>query len=114
MKEPAGRYSMRSARPPRRGPRRDMLEDAVSALITDKDAFAKNVVNTRNYHTHYDPHLKDKAVQGSKLYALTEQLSYLLQACLLVELGIPKQKCAELLIRNQGYVRAINRAHDAS
>jgi hypothetical protein len=92
----------------------DMLEDTVSALITDKDAFAKKVVNTRNYYTHYDPHLKDKAAQGSKLYALTEQLSYLLQACLLVELGIPKQKCAELLIRNQGYIRAINRAHDAS
>jgi hypothetical protein len=92
----------------------DMLEDAVSALITDKDAFAKNVVNTRNYYTHYDPHLKDKVAQGIKLYVLTEQLSYLLQACLLVELGISKQKCAELLIRNQGYVRAINRAHDAS
>ncbi|HEV2864233.1 MAG TPA: HEPN domain-containing protein [Pyrinomonadaceae bacterium] len=92
----------------------DMLEDTVSTLITDKDAFAKDVVNTRNYYTHYDPHLKDKAAQGIKLYVLTEKLSYLLQACLLVELGIPKQKCAELLIRNQGYIRAINRAHDAS
>lgn len=92
----------------------DMLEDMVSTLIVDKDEFAKDVTNTRNYYTHYDPRLKAKAAQGIKLYGLTEKLSYLLQACFLVELGIPKQKCAELLIRNQGYVRAVNRAYDYS
>jgi hypothetical protein len=92
----------------------DMSGDALSTLITDEDEFVKDIANTRNFYTHYDPHLRDKAATGVKLYVLTEKLSYLLQACFLVELGLSTLKCTELLRRNQGYIRAINRARDAS
>jgi hypothetical protein len=90
----------------------EKVDMILSPLITDKDQFAKKVSDTRNYLTHYDQHLKDKAAKGGKIAMLTAQLSYILQACLLLELGFSQEKCAEMFRRNQGYTQIINRARE--
>ncbi|OLE53288.1 MAG: hypothetical protein AUG51_13805 [Acidobacteria bacterium 13_1_20CM_3_53_8] len=88
----------------------DKADIILSPLITDKEEFAKKVKNTRNYFTHYDPSLKAKAAHGSELYLLTIKLSYMLQACFLLELGFSQEKCIEVFRRNQGYIQAMNKA----
>ena len=85
---------------------REILEkahDAIAPVIIDKESFARRVKDTRNYFTHYDRRLLKRAARGEELFWLTQKLSYLLQACLLLELGFPMQKCAQLLQRNQSF-----------
>jgi hypothetical protein len=84
--------------------------EAITPLITDKEEFAKRVKDTRNYFTHYDKRLRNRAAKGAELFWLTQKLSYLLQACFLLELGLPIEKCAQLLHRNQSFIAATGRA----
>jgi DNA-binding transcriptional MerR regulator len=89
---------------------RELTEKAaevINPLVTNKEEFARKVKDTRNYLTHYDKHLKDKAARGVELFWLTQKLSYLLQACFLIELGLPLEKCAKLLHRNQAFIFAV-------
>jgi len=51
--------------------------------------FISQVVDTRNYLTHYDPAYAEKAVHGRQLFYLTQRLKVLLECCLLRELGFP-------------------------
>lgn len=67
------------------------------------DAFISKVVSTRNYLTHYDESLKDKAVKGNELELITAQLEILLRVCILEELGFAKQEIVKLFIKNQDY-----------
>jgi ApeA N-terminal domain 1 len=76
---------------------KNLLEDFVS----NKSTFVKNIVNTRNYLTHYDEDLKDKAVQGEGLYYLNERLKLFLIILLLDQLGIPRNDIFEI-INNHG------------
>lgn len=85
----------------------DRAEEVINPLISNKEEFAKKVKDTRNYLTHYDKRLKDKTAKGAGLFWLTQQLSYLLQACFLIELGLPLEKCAQLLHRNQAFIFAL-------
>ena len=55
----------------------------------DVESFIDKVVNTRNYLTHYDPALAEKAVRGRQLFYLTQRLKVLLECCLLRELEFP-------------------------
>jgi hypothetical protein len=89
---------------------RELTEKAaevINPLVTNKEEFAKKVKDTRNYLTHYDKRLKEKAARGEELFWLTQKLSYLLQACFLIELGLPLEKCAQLLHRNQAFIFAV-------
>ena len=85
--------------------------EAVAPLISNKEEFAKKVKDTRNFLTHYDKRLEDKAAKGSELFWLTRKLSYLLQSCFLMELGLPLEKCAQLLRRNQAFIFAMGQAN---
>lgn len=69
------------------------LED----IIHDKEVFIRNAVDTRNYLTHYDKKLEEKAVKGEELYKLTLRLNILLQLCLLRELGFKPKKIEEMI-----------------
>lgn len=88
----------------------DKADIVLSPLVSNKEEFVKKVANTRNYNTHYDQHLKDKVAKGRELALLTAQLSYMLQACFLLELGFSREKCAEVFRRNQGYIQVMNKA----
>ncbi len=59
--------------------------------------FAKVVADTRNYLTHYDARLKDKAAKGESLYWLSIEVFTLLQLCLLQDLGVEEMEAWRLL-----------------
>lgn len=52
-----------------------------------REQFAKAAADTRNYLTHYDERLKDKAAEGEDLYLLGLEVIALLDLCLLRDLG---------------------------
>jgi ApeA N-terminal domain 1 len=79
---------------------------ALAYLNLNEKNFTKIAKDTRNYFTHYDESLKKKAAKGIKLFRLTHGLSYLLQACILDELGISPEKQKELFERNQTYIQS--------
>ncbi len=79
------------------------LKDISGILIEDNDKFADNVVNTRNYLTHYDKSLEEKAKFGEKLYVLVQKIKFLLEICFLVELELPAETVKKLVSRNHRY-----------
>ena len=86
----------------------DVTQEVVSPLITDQDGFVRKVVDTRNYFTHYDPHLRSKAATRSELHWLRETLSFMVEACLLRELGLAAERRRDLFQRNRRYVYAVS------
>jgi hypothetical protein len=54
------------------------------------DQFIRDVVNTRNFHTHYDEDLKKKALTGANLDDATRKLRAILQLIFLLELGFDR------------------------
>lgn len=67
--------------------------------------FAKKVIDSRNYYTHYDPKrpsLKQRAAQGNDLLIITMRLEMLLDVCLLSELGFAKDAIGKCLIKKRG------------
>jgi hypothetical protein len=82
----------------------EKVHAVVSPIIDDTAIFAKKVKDTRNYLTHFDKRLERKAARGAELYWLTRKLSYVLQACLLLEIGLSLDKCANLVHRNQSFI----------
>lgn len=58
-------------------------------------------VDTRNYLTHYDPTLAERAAQGAKIYYLTAKLEVLFQFQLLSMVGVTHEKIAALVASNQ-------------
>lgn len=63
------------------------LMGTVAARIAgDSESFIASVVDARNYYTHYDERLEQKAPKGIELVPLTAQLKALTEALLLSEL----------------------------
>lgn len=56
--------------------------------IVDISTFCKDVVNTRNYYTHYGAHLKKKSLTGNDLFKTTQKLTGLLISCILSYIGV--------------------------
>ena len=82
----------------------EKVHEVVSPVIDNTAIFAKKVKNTRHHLTHFDKKLERKAARGAELYWLTRKLSYVLQACLLLEIGLSLDKCAKLVHRNQSFI----------
>jgi hypothetical protein len=81
----------------------DSAQD-VMQTVAPRSEFCRKVRDTRNYHTHYAPNLKDKAAtDGPSLHNLTEKLAVLVEACLLQEMGISGERRATLFRRNRHY-----------
>ncbi|MEM2888041.1 MAG: hypothetical protein QXI71_02715 [Candidatus Bathyarchaeia archaeon] len=70
---------------------------AKEEFCPDEDHFISKVVDTRNYLTHYDEKLKEKAAQGQELYDLAKKLEKLLKMCILKELGFAQDKIKKLI-----------------
>ena len=65
-----------------------------------KRKFVSDVVNTRNYFTHYDEELKNKAITESKgLYVLCEKLKTLIEVCFLAELELSQEQIKRMMHR---------------
>ncbi|MGY6649859.1 ApeA N-terminal domain 1-containing protein [Wenyingzhuangia sp. IMCC45574] len=56
--------------------------------IESLDKFCYKVTDSRNYYTHYSPHLKKRALNDSKLYEITRISRGLLFSCILKKLEI--------------------------
>jgi hypothetical protein len=55
----------------------DKNEKLISLLTKDKNEFIVDIVDTRNYLTHYDDENKGKAKKGLALFRLTEKVKLL-------------------------------------
>ena len=91
---------------------RDILAEcpAVSAKIVgatpdDVTRFVRAFKNSRNYYTHYNEALEDRAAEGAELYALTLQLQALIEMSILRELGFSCDAVDQILDRVQRYAR---------
>lgn len=72
--------------------------DVANSIIGDKKGvkhFISTVIDTRNYLTHYDPELKQKAADPITLFDITERLKILVECCLLRELGFSEKWIVE-------------------
>jgi hypothetical protein len=77
--------------------------DITTSLIDDDERFVDDVVNTRNFLTHYDESLKAKAKSGGALYWLTRKIGFLLEISFLMEIEIPVKTIKVLVSRNERY-----------
>lgn len=89
--------------PQRIGDMIDFSAPVVMPLIANKDYFIDKVKNTRNFLAHNIRELEDKAAQGLELRWITQTLTYMIHTCLLAELGISPERCAELFPRHEDY-----------
>lgn len=58
----------------------------------NRERFLQQIVDTRNYFTHYDVTLKDKAAQGEELWRLCETLEVLFQLHFLKLIGLSDEE----------------------
>ncbi len=80
---------------------RERHQDHNRQLFEVFDAFADAVVSTRDYLTHYFDTGKSKAkLDGSSLFYMNTRLRYILELCLLSELGFDAPELQEMLTRN--------------
>lgn len=90
--------------------------DAVTMFNLDdktlRDQFIADVVDTRNYLTHYDPQSAANAKQGQELRTLVVQLRFLIEVCLMSTLGFPEAKIGRIMARNQQYGWEVQRRNE--
>lgn len=67
---------------------------------SDRNKLIRNIVDTRNYLTHYSNESKSKALQGVSLYVLCEQLEGIIQLHLLSQLGFSETEIEGILKSN--------------
>ncbi len=79
----------------------DRCGSTASSFIPNPRVFITDVVNTRNYLTHFTEELREKAKFGQDLWVLTRQLRHLLEVCLMLEIAIPAVKIVQLVKRNE-------------
>lgn len=77
----------------------DKYQENLSEFVEKKEDFIGRVVDTRNYLTHYDEKLKEKAALGEELDPLIQELKILLEICLLTEVGFSSEEIKELFLR---------------
>ena len=72
-------------------------EDTFIPSIADIPEFVKVVRDTRDYLTHYEVELKEKAASGTKLYHLARDLENLVKMCLMTEIGLSNANIKEMI-----------------
>jgi len=88
---------------------KDLIEDTqptIEPLLINSNKFARTVVDTRNYLTHYSKELQTRAATGPRLHWITSALTDLFEACLLNDLGFTPQQARELFAKNRRYQHA--------
>ena len=70
---------------------------SISDFIVNRGNFINKVVTTRNYLVHYDPKLEEKAAKGEELHSITRCIQFLVESCLLKELGFSPDEVQDFL-----------------
>lgn len=81
-----------------------LLGDLVKSTA---NKFGDQVALTRNYHTHWDTIRGKGASTGAELWPLNEQLTVLMEVCLLAELGFDDEAASEAIRRASRSYRAL-------
>lgn len=68
-------------------------------FIKHKDNFIRAILNTRNYLTHYDKRLEQKAIKSFDLLQLSRKISLILHFLYITKMGISRQKALTSLRR---------------
>jgi hypothetical protein len=80
------------------------VDESIGPLVRDPEVFVREVKDTRNYNTHYDERLKNKAATGERMVELIDILGVLMEACLLRELGFSPDQRATVFNDQQHYL----------
>lgn len=78
---------------------------------SDRNKLIRNIVDTRNYLTHYSNEVKSKAAQGVALYILCEQLEGIIQLHLLSQLGFSEIEIGDILKSNDRLRQKIKKSN---
>lgn len=78
-----------------------------SRLIKDSSEFIGNVVDTRNYLTHYDNGLLSKAISGVELYYINRRLQILMITLLLSVMGIDEGRSLQMIARCRKFYKML-------
>lgn len=102
-------YSNEPSLPPRLKELIKMGGAAVSPIAPVVGRFVRRVADSRNFYTHYDRRLEDRAAKGEELFWLTQRLAFVVRAALLRELGLSEERVAKALQRNRMYQPIVER-----
>ncbi len=72
------------------------------------NSFVEEIVDTRNYYTHYSEELEKKAKKGRDLLILNKKLKILIEFCFLIELGLNDDEIKNITEKYSAYKRLIN------
>lgn len=75
----------------------------VAGVLGDAASFADPIVKARNALTHRGKPAKAREVDGREIYRLTEQTTFLLTACLLLDLGFDELATVEATRRSRRF-----------
>lgn len=78
-----------------------MHEDIFKIFVTNKKEFINNVIQTRNYLTHYDKKNERTVMTGIELNILINQLKLMLHIILLKEIGFSDDKIKCLITKSR-------------
>jgi ApeA N-terminal domain 1/Apea-like HEPN len=78
-------------------------------LAGDNDFPISDVVDTRNYLTHFDPGLEERASRGRDLFTLTEMLQAAFALLLLGRIGFASDEIKRVAENCQGLMRKLRR-----
>lgn len=81
----------------------DVWHDCLENFIDDKNTFIDNVINTRNYWTHFTLKVKPKAVSGVDVFYLAERIRVLLTAHFLLQLEISTDEVYTAINQFEGF-----------
>lgn len=71
----------------------------ITAVSQNPDDFAHRVTGARDWYTHYDDKNRQFEPDTKDLWDMVQYLRFIVEACLLTELGIPEYKIQELMRR---------------
>jgi hypothetical protein len=77
--------------------RMNQIMDGFPTLIEHRKQFIDELVDTRNYFTHFDPRKKEKAKFGRDLWFLSNQLEALFSLCILRNLGFSDEQIQSVI-----------------
>lgn len=72
-------------------------------LIGNVAGYAQKVADTRNFLVHHDSRLRKKAARRRELFRSLTALRFLMRACLLDEIGLPRERIIGVIQRNREY-----------
>ena len=73
-------------------------------LIPKAGCFADRLTNTRNYLTHHDESLRELSASGENLWLLAQQVRFVLELCLLREMGLSDEHVYAIASQHQQYL----------